>query len=145
MDLSLSTNSSVQQQQQQHLSLHRPLSALNEDSSPDDGYHDEHLSNPPPRLRFPPVSFARNRSMEDMISHNHREQQQQHRSSSFSDERQQKFLRTTDGSIQDLIDSSSQRSNSNNKRELFYPSPTQQHRSSNDLTHKTSTKGRQRR
>ena len=109
---------------------------MNEDSSPDDGYHDEHLQNPPPRLRFPPVSFARNRSMEDMISQNHREQQ--HRSSSFSDERQQKSIRTTDGSVQDFID----RTHSNNKNELLYLSPTQQHRSFNDLTNKTSTKGK---
>lgn len=106
---------------------------MNEDSSPDDGYHDEHLQNPPPRLRFPPVSFARNRSMEDMISHHHREQQ--HRSSSFSDERQQKFLRTPDRSIEDFIDPSSQRTHSNNKNELLYLSP-------NDLTNKTSTKGK---
>lgn len=42
LDFSLSTNSSgQQQQQQQHPIVHRPLSALNEDSSTDDGFHDQ--------------------------------------------------------------------------------------------------------
>ena len=157
MDLSLSTNSSVQLQpySQQHISIHRPLSALNEDASPDDGYHDEHLqipsSNPPPRLRFPPVHFGRNRSMEDMISNNQLNREQQHRSSSFSDERQQKIARTHDGTPQDFNDCSSQTTDSSrrtNKPELLYLPPTsltQQHRSLNDLTNKTSTKGKKER
>ncbi len=42
MDFSLSTNSSIQySQQQQQPIIHRPLSALNEDSSTDDGFHDQ--------------------------------------------------------------------------------------------------------
>ncbi len=94
------------------------------------------------RLRFPPVHFGRNRSMEDMISNNIHEQQ--HRSSSFSDERQQKLSqqqgqnikRTSDGALLDLFDSSTtesyRRINQNNKNE--------QHRSFNDLTNKTSNK-----
>ncbi|CAF1070982.1 unnamed protein product [Rotaria sordida] len=159
LDLSLSTNSSVQfqqysQQQQQHIPIHRPLSALNEDSSPDDGYHDEHqqVSIDVDRLRCPPINFGRNRSMEDMISNNTREeQQQQHRSSSFSDERQQKLSlhqdtkvkRSSDGALLDLLDVSpeSYRRTNINKNELLYPSNTQQHRSLNDLTNKTSSKG----
>jgi hypothetical protein len=158
LDLSLSTNSSVQQYPQQHIQIHRPLSALNEDSSPDDGYHDEYQQAPlnSVRLRFPPVNFGRNRSMEDMISNNNtREQQSQHRSSSFSDEQQRKLSlqqeqkpkRTSDGALLDLLDSSPQstepyRRTNNIKNEHLYPTITQQHRSLNDLTNKTSNKGK---
>ena len=160
LDLSLSTNSSVQVQQysQQHLIIHRPLSALNEDPSPDDGYHEEqHELSTNARLRFPPVSFGRNRSMEDMISnrpHEQQQQQQQHRSSSFSDERQQKLLvkqdqtmkRCSDGALLDLREThnpskTSQRSVNSIQQEFLHP-PHLQHRSLNDLTNKYSNKGK---
>ncbi|CAF3426014.1 unnamed protein product [Rotaria socialis] len=158
LDLSLSTNSSVQFQQysQQHFPTHRPLSALNEDSSPDDGYHDDHeqVSIDIVRLRCPPASFGRNRSMEDMISNTTREeQQQQYRSSSFSDERQQKLplkdekkmKRSSDGALLDLVDTSPESTDSYRrmhsiKHELLYPLNMQQHRSLNDLTNKTSSR-----
>jgi len=98
--------------------------------------------------------------MEDMINNNIDEQQ--HRSSSFSDERQQKLSqqqhgqkikRTSDGALLDLFDSSPQltepyrRTNQINKNELLHPPPpsiTQQHRSFNDLTNKTSNKSKDR-
>ncbi|CAF4090956.1 unnamed protein product [Rotaria sp. Silwood2] len=156
LDLSLSTNSSVQFQQysQQHIPIHRPLSALNEDSSPDDGYHDEHQQESIDiiRLRCPPINFGRNRSMEDMISNNTREEQQ-HRSSSFSDERQQKLFlqkdkkmkRSSDGALLDILDTSpesteSYRRTNTTKNELLYTPNIQQHRSLNDLNNKTSSK-----
>ncbi|CAF3522726.1 unnamed protein product [Adineta steineri] len=155
LDLSSSTNSSVQLQQysQQHVLVHRPLSALNEDSSPDDGYHDEHQqtsNNNPVRLRFPPVNFGRNRSMEDILTPNRREQQQlQYRSGSSTDERQQKLSlqqdqkmkRSSDGALLDILDipiESYRRSNTI-KNELSYPL-TNQHRSLNDLTNKNSNR-----
>ncbi|CAF4841939.1 unnamed protein product [Rotaria sp. Silwood1] len=156
LDLSLSTNSSVQfpQYSQQHVPIHRPLSALNEDSSPDDGYHDEHQQESIDVIRFrcPPINFGRNRSMEDMLSNNTREEQQ-HRSSSFSDERQQKLSlqqekkmkRSSDGALLDILDTSPEstepytRTNTN-KNELLYPPNIQQHRSLNDLTNKLSSK-----
>lgn len=97
--------------------------------------------------------------MEDMISNNnnnnntYEQQQQQHRSSSFSDERQQrlfvqqeqKIKRSSDGALLDLRDPSPQsiepyRRTNNNKNEFNYPPVTQQHRSLNDLTNKTSNK-----
>jgi len=154
LDLSSSTNSSVQLQQQypqQHIIIHRPLSALNEDSSPDDGYHDEHQQVPlnAVRLRFPPLNFGRNRSMEDIVSNNKHEQQ--HRSSSFTDERQQnlslredkKLKRSSDGALLDLLDTSAESYRRSNtiKNELLYPSTTQ-HRSLNDLTNRTSNRGK---
>jgi len=92
-----------------------------------------------------------------MISNNTHEQQQ-HRSSSFSDEQQQqklalkkeqKIKRSSDGVLLGLLDTSPQptepyqRTNTS-KNELFYPSITQQHRSLNDLTNKTSNKGKHR-
>jgi hypothetical protein len=91
--------------------------------------------------------------MEDIISNNTREQQ--HRSSSFSDERQQKLSvqqdqkmkRSSDGALLDLIDISPQtnglqRRTNTIKNESFYPPSTQQHRSLNDLTNKTSNRGK---
>lgn len=106
------------------------------------------------RLRCPPISLGRNRSMEDMISNNTHEEQQ-HRSSSFSDERQQKLSsqqerkmkRSSDGALLDLIDGShepteSYRRTTAMKNELFHTVNTQQHRSLNDLTNKTFSKGK---
>jgi hypothetical protein len=92
--------------------------------------------------------------MEDMISNNTREQQQQHRSSSFSDERQQKLSiqeqkikRSSEGALLDLRETSPQslepyRRTNTIKNEFSYPPVTQQHRSLNDLTNKTSNKGK---
>lgn len=89
--------------------------------------------------------------MEDMISNNTREQQ--HRSSSFSDERQQKLFlqqeqkikRSSDGALLDYREPSPQsiesfRRTNINRNEFNYPPITQQHRSLNDLTNKTSNK-----
>jgi hypothetical protein len=89
--------------------------------------------------------------MEDIISNNNNNtNDQQHRSSSFSDERQQKFSlqneqkmkRSSDGTILDLIDTSTEPYRRTN--ELIYPSSTQQHRSLNDLANKNSNKGNKR-
>lgn len=111
VDLSLSTNSSVQYPST-HLAIHRPLSALNEDSSPDEGYPEDQIIQPV-RLRFPPVSLGRNRSMEDMLTrHSRATDEQQHRSSSFSDERKEKILsqeekklkRSSDGALLELYE-----------------------------------------
>jgi hypothetical protein len=90
--------------------------------------------------------------MEDMLNDN--TQEQQHRSSSFSDERQQKLFqqhntkRASEGAILDFVDSSTpeayRRTNQINKTEQFtHPTITQQHRSFNDLTNKTSNKGKE--
>lgn len=159
----MSTNSSVQfpPYSQQHVSIHRPLSALNEDSSHDDGYHDEHqqISLEPARLRCPPVSLGRNRSMEDILgNHNHiheDQQTQQHRSSSFSDDRQQKLSllqekkmkRSSDGVLLDICDISPEATEPYRrihaiKNDLLYPSNMQQHRSLNDLTNSASYRGK---
>lgn len=152
VDSSFSTNSSVQTQQypNQHIQIHRPLSALNEDSSQDDGYIDEHQQNPV-RLRFPPVHFPRNRSMEDILNNNSHEHPQ-HRSSSFSDEKQQKLSlqqdkqlkRVSDGALLDYPHSSQQTNDlhrktniNNNRNEHIYSTNNQQQpRSFNDLTSK---------
>ncbi|CAF1587059.1 unnamed protein product, partial [Adineta ricciae] len=151
LDLSSSTTSSVQLQQysQSHPMGHRPLSALNEDSSTDDGYHDDQqqqqqTSQSSTRLRFPPVNFGRNRSMEDMLGTQKREQQ---RSGSFTDEHQlripsrhdHKMKRSSEGALLDLLDNptnSSRRSNAI-RSELLYPTAVQ-HRSLNDLIDKHS-------
>ncbi|UJR24856.1 hypothetical protein I4U23_006225 [Adineta vaga] len=156
LDLSSSTTSSIQFQQysQSHTIGHRPLSALNEDSSPDDGYYDDQqqqqqqTSQSPTRLRFPPVNFGRNRSMEDMLGTNKREHHQQ-RSGSFTDEHQlkvplrhdYKMKRSSDGALLDLIDTprNSYRRANAIKTELLYPSMSQ-HRSLNDLIDKSSNR-----
>lgn len=133
---------------------HRPLSALNEDSSTDDGYHDDQQqqqqqsSQSSTRLRFPPVNFGRNRSMEDMLGTQKRDQQ---RSGSFTDEHQlripsrhdQKMKRSSEGALLDLLDTptnSSRRSNAI-RTELLYPTMVQ-HRSLNDLIDKHSNPGK---
>ena len=84
------------------------------------------------RLRFPPVNFGRNRSMEDILNNNNLHEQQQHRSSSFSDERQQKLFlhqeqkikRSSDGILLDLRETSTQstesyRRTNNTENELY--------------------------
>jgi hypothetical protein len=88
--------------------------------------------------------------MEDIVSNNKHEQQQ-HRSSSFTDERQQnlslredkKLKRSSDGALLDLFDTSTESYRRSNtiKNELLYPSTTQ-HRSLNDLTNRTSNRGK---
>ena len=141
VDLSLSTNSSVQYPST-HLIVHRPLSALNEDSSPDEGYPSTHM-NPPVRLRFPPVKLGRNRSMEDMLSHHSRrereedEQQEQHRSSSFSDERKEKILRKHEQQLKRASDGA--------LLEFYETTPSHshdQHRSINELNNKNLHQGK---
>ena len=89
VDLSFSTNSSIPPP---HVLLHRPLSALNEDSTGDE----PSVRKTSVRLRFPPVSLGRNRSMEDILGRSASEEREaQPRSSSFSNEREMK--RSSDG------------------------------------------------
>ena len=123
IDLSLSTNSSLQYPQQQHLIIHRPLSALNEDVNTSDGNHEQ-------SIRIPVIHPGRNRSIENTVSNNIHEQQQ-HPPSSFFDEREKI---NHSGAHLDTLKEFHQQTNLN-KNEFLRP-PTQQHRSLNDLTNR---------
>lgn len=144
VDLSLSTNSSVQYPST-HLIVHRPLSALNEDSSPDEGYPDDQIIQPV-RLRFPPVSFGRNRSMEDMLTNHSKHLDEQHRSSSFTDER--KLKRSSDGALLELYETTATTSKdfySNQQKNLSkdnFSRSHDQHRSINDFNQKNVHQGK---
>ena len=104
------------------MTLHRPLSALNEDSNTDDTFHGQ-------TVRFPTVNKGRNRSLENIIDINAREQQ--HRSSSFSDEREKINKRYSDATRLDTI-TEFQQQTSINKNDYLQP-----YRSLNDVTNKT--------
>jgi hypothetical protein len=74
LDFSLSTNSSVQYSQQQPI-IHRPLSALNEDSNTDDGFHDQ-------PARLPIINPGHYYSMENVI-HDHHSNDESHFETNF--------------------------------------------------------------
>jgi hypothetical protein len=122
LDFSLSTNSSVQYPQQ-YTTIHRPLSALNEDSNTDDGFHDQ-------PNRFPIGNYGHHHSIQNIIHDNKSE-------SLFPNEQEKRSKKSHENSH---LTEFHQEINLH-KMELLHrpPPPIQQYYSLNDLTHQTHT------
>ncbi|CAF1386119.1 unnamed protein product [Adineta steineri] len=109
IDLPLSTDLSAQ-----HITIHRPLSTLNENFHINDNNHKQ-------SIRIPNINLVRNHSVENLIKNNIHEQQQQHHSNSLFNEKEKINHDTHLNTLKEL-----------HQQTNTHPL-TQQHRSSNNI------------